>query len=144
MQMLCCNWAYPRSAEIPQQVTALHACAAIFMTKARITKYVVHDAHMHRFYPIVPGHEGIYIDYQRLEALEFPAKPHLLVMTSLLKQFAKPLPGYDAVFVNPGQFCRKQALGSCALVTIHPKPTPPERSETIDIVSRCRVDLVQF
>lgn len=77
--------------------------------------------------------------------MEFPFKPNLLVVPSALKYFAKAMSSDDLVFINPGQFCKKQSLGTCAIVNVQPPTlTNEDVVSSINFSDRCRVDIVQF
>jgi DNA polymerase alpha subunit B len=111
----------------------------------RIGRMASHLVEQSSFYPLVPSYEGVNVDYNCLEALEFPFKPNLLIVPSVLKHFAKAMPAEDLVFLNPGQFCKKQSLGVCAIVSVlPPRPSGAESVSCLDFPGRCRVDVVQF
>jgi DNA polymerase alpha subunit B len=111
----------------------------------RIARMANHLVEQSSFYPLSPSFEGVNIDYNCLDALEFPFKPNLLIIPSALKNFAKAMPSDDLVFLNPGQFCKKQSLGTCAFVSVlPPRPTDAESVTCLDFTNRCRVDVVQF
>lgn len=111
----------------------------------RIGRMANHLVEQSSFYPLVPSYEGVNVDYNCLEALEFPFKPNLLIVPSVLKHFAKAMPSDDLVFLNPGQFCKKQSLGVCAIVSVlPPRPSSAESVSCVDFPDRCRVDIVQF
>lgn len=90
------------------------------------------------FYPLLPAQEGANIEWAHAEGLLFPLRPDCVIMPSALKHFARPV-HEDLLLVNPGQFCRKQGLGSAALLSI--QPMAEGRSA---FSQRCRVDIIQF
>jgi DNA polymerase alpha subunit B len=89
------------------------------------------------YYPLLPAHEGANIEWAHAEGLQMPLRPDCLLMPSALKNFARPV--QDALFVNPGQFCRKQGFGSAALLSVQPRT-----DQQAAFSQRCRVDMIQF
>lgn len=105
----------------------------------RISRLCGHLLQQQSFYPLVPAPAGANIDYTRLEALDMPGPPDLLVVPSALRHFARAV-GDHAVVLNPGPYCRKQALGSAAFVSI----SAPAAGVPAGFAARCRVDTIQF
>ncbi len=104
----------------------------------RFTRLASHFFEQGSFYPCTPAAHSIALDYNYQEGLEFPFKPDLFITPSALRHFAKVCS--KSVVVNPGQFCRKQSLGSAAHIIVHPSNDP----SAVDISSRTRVDIIQF
>lgn len=72
------------------------------------------------FWPLHPAPPGANIDYTVLPLLALGRTPDLLLVSSQLRYFARNVED-TTLAVNPGQFCRKQAPGTAALVTISPR-----------------------
>lgn len=98
----------------------------------RIARLCSHLFNQASFSPIIPSQSNL--DYNVLEAVEMQCKPDILIVPSALRHFAKMVEG--SVVVNPGQYCKKQAFGSCAVITVLPGMA--------NCSERCRVDIVQF
>lgn len=90
------------------------------------------------FYPLLPAHDGTNIEWAHAEGLQFPLRPDCILMPSALKNFARSVQE-TMLFVNPGQFCRKQGFGSAALLSVQPRT-----AQTPAFSQRCRVDMIQF
>lgn len=68
------------------------------------------------FFPLHPAPNGTNIDYGLLSNLELKVAPDIWLSSSQLRYFAKEFDG--TLHVNSGQFCRKQARGTAAFLTI--------------------------
>lgn len=101
---------------------------------ARLSQYLYQQS---TYYPIQPAHDGVNLDYNHMEGLEMSPRPSILICPSALRFFARPIPGEDVLVVNPGRFCRKQGLGSAAIVSVL-------ANGSADFTTRCRVDIIQF
>lgn len=80
---------------------------------SRLCSYLLQQG---SFYPLHPAPAGTNIDYTHLEHLDLPRRPDLFLTPSQLRCFAKDVDG--CVFVNPGQFCRRKATGTAALIAV--------------------------
>lgn len=107
----------------------------------RFTRLSSHLVAQSSFYPLSPPHEGANIDYNLLQDTELPFRPNLLITPSALRHFVRVPPGEDdsLIVLNPGQFCRKQALGSAAIITVNPASAAPS-----SFAARSRIDIIQF
>lgn len=92
----------------------------------RLCGYLYNQA---SFYPLYPAPIGTNIDYNLLPSLEFSNPPDILITVSQLRFFAKSIDDSNngdsnsnssksTLFINPGQFCRKQAVGTAAFITL--------------------------
>lgn len=77
-------------------------------------------------YPLQPALVGVNLEMGALEQLEWPGGeyPDVHVTTSQLRCFARQLD--PTLYVNPGQFCRKQAVGTAALLSYSASSTGPD------------------
>ena len=69
------------------------------------------------FFPLHPAPNGTNIDYGLLSDLELDVAPDVWLSSSQLRYFAKEFNG--TLHVNSGQFCRRQARGTAAFLTIN-------------------------
>ena len=84
-------------------------------TGDRLLRIATYLEQQNSFYPLHPAPLASNIDYNCLSDLEHPPLDiHLSV--SQLRCFARQT--LQTLFVNPGQFCRKQAMGTLALLTL--------------------------
>lgn len=82
----------------------------------RINRLCSHILQQASHYPLHPAPPGINIDYTMLSDMDISHAPHLYLCSSQLRYFGRSVDG--TLFVNPGQFCRRQATGTAAQITL--------------------------
>lgn len=94
-------------------------------------------------YPLQPAPVGINLEVGTLEQLEWSGEsyPDIHVVTSQLRCFARQLD--PTLYVNPGQFCRKQAVGTAALLSYSVSSTGPDGNNSSGKGGK-RVEFYQF
>ena len=65
----------------------------------------------------MPAAQNANLDFNLLDQLEFPFTPDIIVSPSSLGAFARVIDSTSGtVCVNPGNICRKNGLGTAALL----------------------------
>lgn len=50
-------------------------------------------------YPLIPPHPDVNLEYAKLDFIKFAVRPHLFVLPSMIRSFAKNVHG--SLFLNP-------------------------------------------
>lgn len=90
----------------------------------RMSRLAQHILHQHSYYPLYPPPDDVNIDYELWETTaRLPVTPHLLLLPSDLKAFAKDIEG--CCCINPGRLTTGLVGGTFAQVVVD---TPTLRS----------------
>ncbi|GFN97156.1 DNA polymerase alpha subunit b [Plakobranchus ocellatus] len=83
----------------------------------RMGRLAQHILHQQSYYPLYPPSEDVNVDYDRWEtSAKLPVTPHILLLPSDIKAFAKDIEG--CCCVNPGRLTTGLAGGTYAQVVV--------------------------
>ncbi|GFS03284.1 DNA polymerase alpha subunit B [Elysia marginata] len=83
----------------------------------RMGRLAQHILHQHNYYPLYPSSDDVNIDYDLWEtAARLPVTPHILLLPSDLKAFAKDIEG--CCCINPGRLTTGLVGGTFAQVVV--------------------------
>lgn len=98
----------------------------------RLGRLARHILKQRSFYPLYPAHESMCVGMEQLENhAHLPSKPHLLVIPSDLRYFARDLEG--CVAVNPERLAKGITGGTYARIELHPPNSSKGMHESINV-----------
>ncbi|RUS86560.1 hypothetical protein EGW08_005699 [Elysia chlorotica] len=104
----------------------------------RMGRLAQHILHQHSYYPLYPAPDDVNIDYDMWEtAARLPVTPHILLLPSDLKAFAKDIEG--CCCVNPGRLTTGLVGGTFAQILVD---TLALRSSSLPVAA-CAVKIVK-
>ncbi|KNC75847.1 hypothetical protein SARC_11632, partial [Sphaeroforma arctica JP610] len=114
----------------------------------RLGRLTNHLLEQRSFYPLYPAANGVSIDYERLEQLEMPMTPDILLIPSNMKYFAKNVS--ECLAINPGRLTRAKSGGTYTKFTVHAiRRNDILESETDkpirhNVINRTRVEILKI
>eukprot|EP01134_Creolimax_fragrantissima_P007842 CFRG7842T1 len=132
-------------ALISEEISRTPSSSAAGDRLGRLTNHLLEQR---SFYPLYPSKDDVSIDYERLDQLEMPTTPDILLIPSNMKYFAKNVS--ECLAINPGRLTRAKSGGTYTKFVVHAMrrndihETEEDKPVRHNVVGRSRVEICRI